>query len=45
MSNMEIFLLDKLNNAKSEFNIIRPKSYQDLLKELKTKYYKYFRIF
>jgi len=35
MSNMEIFLLDKLNNAKSEFNIIRPKSYQDLLKELK----------
>ena len=45
---MEIFLLDKLNNAKSEFNIIRPKSYQDLLKELKqniTNISEYFEIF
>ena len=35
MSQLEIFLLDKLNNAKSEFNINKPKSYQDLLKQLR----------
>ena len=35
MSQLEIFLLDKLNNSIKETNIIKPKSYQDLLKQLR----------
>ena len=31
MSNMYIFLLDSSNNTKEEINIIKPKSYQELL--------------
>ena len=48
MSQLEIFLLDKLNNAKSEFNITKPKSYQDLLKQLRqnlTNISEYFEIY
>ena len=48
MSQLEIFLLDKFNNAKSEINIIKPKSFQDLLKQLKqnlTNISEYFEIF
>ena len=48
MSNLEIFILDKLNNTKSEFNIIKPKSYQVLLKQLRqnfTNISEYFEMF
>jgi len=34
MSKIEIFVLDKLNNTKSEFQIIKPKSYHDFLEKL-----------
>ena len=38
MSNLKIFLLDKLNNAQAEYNIIKPNTYQDLLKQLRQKF-------
>ena len=38
MSNIDIFLLDDSNNTKEEFNIIRPKTYQLLLKILNKKF-------
>ena len=45
---MQIFLLDKNNNAKAESNLKKPKSYQDLLSLLKqkiTNMSEYFEIF
>ena len=48
MSKLQIFLLDKFNNAKSEFNIIKPKSLSDLLNQLRqkiTNISEYFEIF
>ena len=37
MSKIVIFLLDDLNNTKEEINMIKPKNYQEFLKELKEK--------
>ena len=35
MSKINIFLLDDLNRAKEEVNIIKPKTYKALLKQLR----------
>ena len=48
MSKLQIFLLDKFNNTKSEFNIIKPNSLSDLLNQLRqkiTNISEYFEIF
>ena len=38
MLKMDIFLLDNLNNTKEEIKIIKPKSYNNLLKQIGTKF-------
>ena len=38
MSKLDIFLLDQSNNTKKEFNILKPKTYKDLLNQLGQKY-------
>ena len=35
MSRIDIFLLDNLNNTKVEVNMIKPKTYQELLNQLR----------
>ena len=48
MSKIDIFLLDNSNNTKEEINIIKPQSYQELLKQIgqKMKYIpKFYEIF
>ena len=40
MSIIQIFLLDKFNKTKAEFNIVKPKSYHDLLNLLKQNFVK-----
>ena len=35
MSKLDIILLDNLNNKKDEVNIIKPKTYQEFLEQLK----------
>ena len=35
MSRIDIFLLDNLNNTKEELNMIKPKTYQELLSQLR----------
>ena len=37
MSKIDIFLLDNSNNTKEEINIIKPQSYQELLKQIAQK--------
>ena len=48
MSKIDIFLLDNSNNTKEEVNIIKPRSYQELLKQIKQKFQqipKFYEIF
>ena len=48
MSNINIFLLDNSNNSKEEKNIIRPKTYQQLLSQISKKFRnisEYFEVF
>jgi len=48
MSRVDIFLLDDSNNSKEEINIIKPKSYKELLIQLRLKLKnipEYFEIF
>ena len=35
MSKMDIYLIDNLNNLQEEVNMIKPKTYQELLKQIK----------
>ena len=37
MSTIDIFLLDNSNNTKDEVNMIKPKTYLELLKQLRQK--------
>ena len=38
MSKIDIFLLDILNNSREEINLIKPNSYQELLKQIEQKF-------
>ena len=45
MSKLNIILLDKSNNIIEDINIIKPKTFEELLKQLKIKFKKFYHFY